>query len=215
MRFRREALAAAALDHPFICKIDEVGEDGGRSFLVLEYIEGRTLDAVARGGGLTPTELLDVAHEIVQALEEAHRRGVVHRDLKPSNIMLTIQGHVKVLDFGLAKQIAPERSDEAWTEALTDSGTRVGTPSYMSPEQISAVLSTRGRTCFPSGPCCTSSRAAAIRFSKGTSPTRWPRSCAILRRRPKAISMSSPGSGVSFTRCSPRRAPIGSRRWAR
>jgi predicted Ser/Thr protein kinase/tetratricopeptide (TPR) repeat protein len=137
-RFRREALAAAALDHPFICKIHEVGEHDGRDFIVMEFVDGRTLEAVARDGGLTARRLLDCAGEIVQALDEAHSRGIVHRDLKPSNIMLTVHGHVKVLDFGLAKQMeTPLPGDGATTEAaLTDPGTRLGTPAYMSPEQV-------------------------------------------------------------------------------
>ena len=137
-RLRREALAAAALDHPFICKIHEVGEDEGRSFIVMEYIEGRTLNRVARDGGLSPRQLLDCANEIVQALEEAHRRGIVHRDLKPSNMMLTVHGHVKVLDFGLAKQVdAPQPGNDAVTQkALTEPGMTVGTTAYMSPEQV-------------------------------------------------------------------------------
>ena len=137
-RLRREALAAAALDHPFICKIHEVGEDEGRSFIVMEFIEGRTLNRIAREGGFTPRQLLECAHEIVQALDEAHRRGIVHRDLKPSNLMLTVHGHVKVLDFGLAKQLDPSQpGDDALTQtALTTPGMAVGTPAYMSPEQV-------------------------------------------------------------------------------
>jgi predicted Ser/Thr protein kinase len=158
-RFRREALAVAALDHPFICKIHEVGEDAGRIFIVMEYVEGRTLDRVTRDGRLSPRQLIDCAHEIAQALDEAHRRGVVHRDLKPSNIMLTVHGHVKVLDFGLAKTGATgaaatpsalgasaagttnatgatSAGPDLAATALTDPGTRLGTPAYMSPEQV-------------------------------------------------------------------------------
>ena len=137
-RLRREALSAAALDHPYICKIHEVGEHDGHAFIVMEHVERRTLDHVLRDGDLSPRQWLDCVHEIVQALEEAHRRGIVHRDLKPSNIMLTSHGHVKVLDFGLAKQLeAPRPDDEGMTRtALTDPGTRLGTPAYMSPEQV-------------------------------------------------------------------------------
>ena len=135
-RFRREALAAAALDHPFICKIHEVGEHDGRSFIVMEYIEGRTLDVIAREGGVTPRDLLEMAREIAEALDEAHKRAIVHRDLKPSNVMLTVQGHVKVLDFGLAKQVTSESTHETKGDSITDPGTRLGTPAYMSPEQV-------------------------------------------------------------------------------
>jgi len=104
-RLRREALAIAALDHPFICKVYEVGESNGRSFIVMEFVEGETLHAAAQKGPLPIRQVLDIAHGMAQALEEAHRRGIVHRDLKPTNVMLTGQGHVKVLDFGLAKQV--------------------------------------------------------------------------------------------------------------
>jgi serine/threonine protein kinase len=100
----REALVAAALDHPYICKIHEIGDAGGRVFIVMEYVEGETLQ-VAAGRELLPVrQVIEIAHELAQALEEAHGRSVVHRDLKPSNVMVTRQGHVKVLDFGLAKQ---------------------------------------------------------------------------------------------------------------
>ena len=136
-RFRREALAAAALDHPFICKIHEVGEHDGRPYIVMEHIEGQTLDALARTGPVPIRQVLDIAHELAQALEAAHRKGLVHRDLKPTNVMLTEHGHVKVLDFGLAKQVQGDARMERSTEAaLTDAGTRLGTPAYMSPEQI-------------------------------------------------------------------------------
>ncbi len=150
-RLRREALAAAALDHPFICKVYEIGDAGGRVFIVMEYIEGETLHAASRGARLPVRQVIDIAHELTQALDAAHRRGVVHRDLKPANVMLTPQGHVKVMDFGLAKQVVArphpsgagrESAEDHGTaatraaSALTDAGTRLGTPAYMSPEQI-------------------------------------------------------------------------------
>ena len=138
-RLRREALAAAALDHPFICKIHEIGDADGRTFIVMEYVEGETLQ-VAAGGDLLPVrQIVDIAHELAQALEVAHGRGVVHRDLKPSNIMVTTQGHVKVMDFGLAKQMSVSATAGTGSDAgtrLTDAGTRLGTPAYMSPEQV-------------------------------------------------------------------------------
>ena len=138
-RLRREALAAAALDHPYICKIFEVGDAEGRTFIVMEYVEGETLQ-VAAGRDLLPVrQIVDIAHELAQALEEAHGRGVVHRDLKPSNVMVTRQGHVKVLDFGLARQTgepATARAGSGAATRLTDAGTRLGTPAYMSPEQV-------------------------------------------------------------------------------
>jgi len=143
-RLRREALAAASLDHPFICKVYEIGDADGREFIVMEYIEGETLHAATRRALLPLNRVLDIAHDLAQALDAAHRRGIVHRDLKPANVMITTHGHVKVMDFGLAKQTVAtgahaglSTADPQNTQlALTDSGTRLGTPAYMSPEQV-------------------------------------------------------------------------------
>ncbi len=142
-RFLREAKAAAALDHPYICKIYETGEADGRPFIAMEYVRGGTLaDRLARSDGaqdrsLPIDEALRIATEIAEALEAAHGEGLVHRDLKPSNIMLTTGGHVKVLDFGLAKRVAGVAGDDAPTASeLTEAGTVRGTVAYMSPEQV-------------------------------------------------------------------------------
>jgi tetratricopeptide (TPR) repeat protein/predicted Ser/Thr protein kinase len=138
-RLRREALAAASLDHPFICKVYEIGDAEGRLFIAMEYVEGETLHVVARRALLPMRQIVEMATELADALEEAHRRGVVHRDLKPANVMITPQGHVKVMDFGLAKPLAPDSGAEMGSDAatrLTESGARVGTPGYMSPEQV-------------------------------------------------------------------------------
>ena len=105
-RFLREAKSAAALDHPYICKIYETGEVEGRSFIAMEYIRGETLGERLARGPLPLAESMRIASEMAEALETAHEREIVHRDLKPSNIMLTVGGHVKILDFGLAKRVA-------------------------------------------------------------------------------------------------------------
>ena len=145
-RLRREALAAAALDHPFICKIFEIGEDGEALFLVMEYIAGVTLHRRLQDGRMPLSETLRVAGEMADALEEAHAKRLLHRDLKPSNIMITHQGHVKVMDFGLAKRIADQPPDanstvsaEKSSAQLTAPGTLLGTPDYMSPEQVKGL----------------------------------------------------------------------------
>ncbi len=104
-RFLREARSAAALDHPFICHIHEVGEAEGKSFISMEYVQGETLKDKLAAGPLPLKDALEKSTEVAEALEEAHKQGIVHRDLKPSNIMLTPQGHVKVMDFGLAKRV--------------------------------------------------------------------------------------------------------------
>ena len=126
-RLRREALAAAALDHPYICKVYEIGDADGRAFIVMEYVEGDTLHVTARRALLPVRQVIDIAHELAQALDAAHRRGLVHRDLKPANVMLTPQGHVKVMDFGLAKQIVarPVTSSKG-TDRVTRRRPRVG-----------------------------------------------------------------------------------------
>jgi len=137
-RLRREAQATAALDHPFICKIFEVAEDNGALFFVMEYIRGETLSSRLRAGRMPLPEALRIAGEIAEAIEEAHANRFVHRDLKPANMMLTPQGRVKVMDFGLAKRIAPTEFDQTVTSAgepLTVQGSVSGTPEYMSPEQ--------------------------------------------------------------------------------
>src|SRR5215212_1631880 len=139
-RLRREAVASASLDHPFICKVFEVGESGDSSYIVMEYVEGQTLHQRLASGPLPSAECLRIAAEIADALEAAHGNHLVHRDLKPANVMLTPQGHVKVMDFGLARQLprhdANTTIDRASpTPPLTEVGTRVGTPDYMSPEQ--------------------------------------------------------------------------------
>ena len=133
-RLIREARAAATLDHPNICGIYEVGESDGRSFIVMQYIEGETLAVRIKRRPLGLAESLDVARQIVDALAEAHDHGIVHRDIKPQNIMLTSRGQVKVLDFGVAKVPADTQADTA--SALTTPGSLVGTVPYMSPEQV-------------------------------------------------------------------------------
>jgi TolB-like protein/Flp pilus assembly protein TadD len=140
-RLRREAMAVAALDHPYICKIFEIGEAGDDLFLVMEYIAGTTLHDRLLEGRMPLQEAIRVAGEIAEALLEAHAVGFLHRDLKPANIMLTQQGHVKVMDFGLAKRVDDLPSPDAATRAigepqLTAQGVIVGTPDYMSPEQL-------------------------------------------------------------------------------
>src|SRR5262245_17566315 len=137
-RLLREARAAAALDHPNICTIHEVGDEAGRSFIVMQYIEGETLAKRIKRERLNLSEALDIAIQVVEALQEAHRRGIIHRDIKPQNLMLTARGQVKVLDFGLAK-VVRERvlaSEEADTSSLMSTpGAIVGTVLHMSPEQ--------------------------------------------------------------------------------
>ncbi len=138
-RLLREAQAAAQLDHPFICKVYEVGEHDGRAFFAMEFVEGVTLKARLASGRLTVDEALRIAGEIAEALHFAHSRGIVHRDIKPANVMLAADGHVKVMDFGVAKRmVAPPGAEDVTAGAATATlpGEATGTLAYMSPEQV-------------------------------------------------------------------------------
>jgi len=141
-RFLREAQSAAAIDHPYICNIHEVSQTyDGQDFIVMEYVEGQTLRQKLSQGMLPLDEALRIGIEASEALEEAHKKGVVHRDLKPANIMLTAGGHVKVMDFGLAKKLVDEdRTQQDITAALTREGAALGTLAYMSPEQLGCEM---------------------------------------------------------------------------
>jgi len=138
-RFVREARSAAALDHPYICHINEVAESEGRDFIVMEYVDGETLRAKIGQEPLALEETLQIGIEVAEALEAAHGKGIVHRDIKPENIMLTKTGHVKVMDFGLAKQMTTPADMEIGGPTMTlvtSEGSTVGTLAYMSPEQL-------------------------------------------------------------------------------
>jgi Tol biopolymer transport system component/tRNA A-37 threonylcarbamoyl transferase component Bud32 len=199
-RFEREARALSSLSHPHICTLYDVGQEGGADFLVMEYLEGESLAARLAKGPLAPDELLRIAAQVADALDKAHRQGVIHRDLKPGNIVLTKAG-AKLLDFGLAKTAtnvvasALSASSTASTqsldapESLTAEGTLLGTLPYMAPEQLEGQEADARADIFAFG---------AVLYEMGTGQRAFSGKsqasliAAILEHEPPAVSSLQP-----------------------
>src|SRR5215469_14044668 len=165
-RFESEAKAIAALSHSNICQIYDIGPD----FLVMEYIDGRPIVDSEQPRALPPDEALQLARQIAAALEAAHAKGIIHRDLKPANILATSGGVVKLLDFGLAKQNHGSLThDETQSISVTQVGTIMGTPAYMSPEQAEGKLADARSDIFSFGAVLYEMLAGRRAFSGGSS----------------------------------------------
>lgn len=201
-RFDQEAYAASALNHPNILTIYEMGDEGGRHYIATEYIDGITLRKRLAGPPMELIEILDVAIQVTGALEEAHAAGIIHRDIKPENVMIRKNGHVKVLDFGLAKLMeqslaANETDTEAVTRAFvqTDAGLVLGTSHYMSPEQARGKPVTAGTDIWSLGVMLYEMAAGRPPF---TGETKTDVIVAIAKSEPQPLARFAPTLPAEF-----------------
>ena len=194
----RESRMVAALEHPAIVTIHDVGEDDGQFYLVTELIEGETLRERLRRGPLPTREALDYAVTIASALAAAHARGVVHRDLKPENVMISAAGSLKLLDFGVAKFVAPpDAATAAAHPTLTEAGATVGTPAYMAPEQLDGRSVDHRADQFAFGVMLYEVLAGRRPFTGATAPEL---SASILRDEPAHLTSVRPEVPVPLAR---------------
>ena len=192
-RFDREARTVSALDHPNICALYDVGEFDGAPFLVMQYLNGRTLAEVLRSGPLPLDQVRRIGIEIASALRYAHERHILHRDIKPQNVMLLADGRVKLLDFGIARRDLAGDVHAATTAGLTRTGSILGTLEYMSPEQLSGTLIDGRSDIFSLGLVLYEMATGRNPFVGDTPPLT---ASAILAAAPPPVEAGSPAAAL-------------------
>jgi serine/threonine protein kinase len=196
-RLRTEALALASIDHPYICKVYEVFEDRGDVYLVMEFVEGETLASILRRGKPPLGQIVEIASEIVEGLAEAHSRGFVHRDVKPSNVMITKSGHVKLLDFGLAREDVAATPTEHTRTSPSERSAYAGTPQYMAPEQAAGNPVTARADLFSVGVIIFECLTGRLPFA-GSSPYDYVRH--LLADDPRPLDRLAPEAPADLVR---------------